>query len=276
MKGLLLFLFVIYGSYLNAQQQWQWTSGLENHFQFNQLEVKNIEPANAFANMQRAPFSGTEGAGLSLGVVRKADSSNLMSSIGVQHIWSTLVTAGSTVDTSFQKSEFIQATQTNLKLGLGYANPGRYKYTIQAGPIVPLRNKSQSSIYYKGNGDEFTAYYDTKFKTSIGLWLSADYQFYINSKMQGYFGIGAQVLNRNIASRTLTGFDKSSGTTNQSDYAPGVYHQEYEFKSELSGGMNDAVTNPGGVDFNKPRELLTQSYSFSSLYLQFGIKHLLF
>lgn len=278
MKRIFLTLFccICFFSYSKGQENWRWTAGLENHFQFNKTAIKNLEPSGAYANMLRNNFSGTEGAGLSLGLVRKSDSSSFISSFGIQHIWSTLVTTGSTVDANLQKSEFIQSTQTSLKLGLGYANTGRFKYSIQAGPILPLRNRSRSSIYYKDNQNEFTAFYDAAFKAGIGLWLAADYEFFINSKMQGYFGIGTQLLNRNITNRKLTSFEKKQGTVNQSDYAPEIYHQQYDFQNEVSNNMNDEITNPGGVDYTKPRELVSQTYSFSSIYLQFGIKHTLF
>jgi len=259
-----------------GQSHWQWTAGLENHFQLNKSETKNIESSGNIGNMPRVAFSAGEGVALNFGLSRFSDSSNLTWSVNLQRVWGNLVSAGSQRDSSLFQEELLQSKQTNLKLGVGYQNKGKYKYTFQVGPVLPLGSKHTTSIYYEGGGNQFAAHYKTEFNTSIGLWFGADYRHEMNKKTALFVGFGFQLLNRNIKSRTLDNFVQLKGTIDRTTYAPNIYQQEYVFIEVLKTDINDAVINPNGFDLNAARELQTQSYSFSSAYIQLGIRYALF
>jgi hypothetical protein len=277
MPKFLIFGFIlILADCLVAQSHWQWTAGLENHFQLNKSETKNIESSGNIGNMPRVAFSAGEGVAINLGISRYNDSSNLTWSVNIQRLWGNLVSAGSQRDSGLFQEELLQSKQTNLKLGVGYQNKGKYKYAFQAGPIIPIGGKHITSIYYEGGGNQFAAHYTTEFSSSIGLWFGADYRHEINEKTNLFLGLGFQIMNRDIKSRSLDNFIQLNGSIDRNTYAPSTYQQEYQFVDEIKTDINDAVINPSGYDINAARELQTQNYSFSSIYLQLGVKYALF
>lgn len=277
MRRILIFsLMVLCTNVLVGQSHWQWTAGLENHFQFNKSETKNIESSGNIGNMPRVPFSAGEGVAVNIGFINYSDSSNLTWSINLQRLWGNLVSAGSQRDSGLFQEELLQSKQTNLKIGVGYKNKGKHKYSFQAGPIIPIGSGHITSIYYESGGNQFAAHYNTTFSTSMGVWLAADYRHEINPKASLFLVMGFQIINRDIKSRSLDNFIQLKGTIDRDQYAPNTYQQDYEFIDAITPNINDAVINPSGYDLNAARELQTQSYSFSSIYLQLGVKYAIF
>ena len=277
MKKALLLLFTIgILTSTKGQSLWTWKANLENHFQISKSETKNLESAGNIGNMPRASFSLGEGVGFNLGLERFSDSSNLTWSVNFQRLWGNLVSSGSQRDTNLYQEELVQSRQSNIKIGVGYQNKGKYSYAFQVGPLIPIGGKHFTSIYYESNGNQFSAHYKNEFKSNIGLWFAADYRFQINTKVELFAGAGFQLLQRNISSRTLEDFVQIKGIIDRNSYAPNVYNQDYQFIDDVKADMNDAVINPNGFSLNEARELQTQSFSFSSAYIQMGVKYMLY
>ena len=83
-------------------------------------------------------------------------------------------------------------------------------------------------------------------------------------------GVQSQILRRNIAKTTLVETSFTKGTNTQANYGKDEYSKTQNFILEIKPNVNDAGINPAGVNFDRPREVLTQSYSFSSIALQLG------
>ncbi len=223
--------------------------------------------------MSRNAFSGTEGVGVSLGYSHLSDSSSLSWTAGIQHIWGSLITTGSALENGLEQRELLQSRQSNLKLGIGYRNRGKHKYSVEAGPLIPFAHKSFTSIFVKGNGNEYIAHYSNKFFTSLGAWAAIRYDIALNKQISGFIGLGGQLLNRQISKRELSNFVQVEGTVSRQSYAPQTYHQQYTFLKTADGELNDALINSGSLNLDEPRELITQSYSFSSIFVQFGMRY---
>lgn len=265
--AIILFLFIAVNS--NAQIHYDWQVGIENHFQLGKKQTKNIDPVGSTQHLPRLNFSGTEGVGLQLGFTRSMDSSRLILHTGLQHIFGNLVSMGSLRDSNVYKEELIKTRLTHFKLGAGF----KFKqFTLLAGPLLPLATKSESRFFLEDSLNKYYAAYQLKFKPSIGLWFALDYNIRVQENANVFVGIGAQILNRTISSKTINDFETLKGTQNLTTFAPNQYQKETVFIDELSSNINNDVLNPSGVDYNKAREVQSQSYSFSSWYIKFGLR----
>ena len=269
-KSILLTLISLsIGGISNAQGLYEWQVGIENHFQFNRSTLKNIDPASSIQNLPQQSFSGTEGVGFQLGFTRKVDSSRVLLHASLQHIFGNLISMGSLRDSNLQKEELLQTRQTHFKLGSGF----QFKnFKLFAGPLLPLLTKSASRFYLEDNTNKYYAVYDISFKPSIGLWFAFDYSINVQDKAVVFLGLGGQFLDRSIDKKSFKDLTILEGNQTLDNFAPNTYEKESIFLNEVNGNINNNVVNPSGVDFNRPRELQSQSYSFSSWYIQFGLR----
>lgn len=254
---------------VSAQTHYNWHVGIENHFQFNQQEIKNTEPSGATLHLPRAPFSGTEGVGIQIGFNRWTDSSRVIFYSGIQHIFGNLISSGSQRDSGLFKEELVKTRQTNLKLGTGFKSKN---LSFFAGPVIPLLTKSESRFYLEDSSNKYFATYDINFKTSIGVWFAINYDIPVNENAKVYLGLGGQLLNRSISQQKINSFETLKGNQNLDLFAPNTYSQETIYVDALSGNINNELLNPNNVDYNKAKEVESQNYSFSSWYIQFGLK----
>jgi hypothetical protein len=270
LKLLLSSLFIYFGFLCaEAQIHYDWQVGIENHFQLGKRETKNIDPVGATQHLPRLNFSGTEGVGLQIGFTRYQDSSRLLLHTGLQHIFGNLVSMGSLRDTGLFKEELLKTRLTHLKLGAGFKIK---QFTLMAGPLLPMFSKTESRFFLEDSANKYYAVYDLKFKPSIGLWMALDYNIKVQENANVFIGLGAQILNRTIDSKEIVDFKTYKGNQNIDFFAPNQYQKETVFIDELSSNINNDVSNPSGVNYNQAREALSQSYSYSSWYIKFGLR----
>lgn len=276
MRLQLIFLLIFVGLIFSPIQGQNYNAyiGAAMHGELGQSTQKNIEKINTIGYMAtRNSFSFAQGAAFAIGFQSSNDSSNLTLKMGVQHLFGNTIQAGANGDSNNRAYELWQSNQTNLQLGIGFKTKGKHSVEIIAGPVIPLFYKSSNTLNYSGTNEAFNAQYKVKFKSGLGIHLSTHYLFKVNEQVHFFAGGALQLLNRKISTKELTKISYSKGADN-SNFAQTPYDKKQIFVNEVNAQTNDANINPKNFDANKPRETLTQSYSFGSLAVQFGLLYI--
>jgi|GEM_PF-5870358 len=259
---------VIYGQKYNAY------IGLALHDELAKAAQKNTEKINTIGYMaSRQSFSFAQGTAFTFGFQNQSDSSNITLKMGFQHLFGNTIQAASNIDSASSSYELWQSNQTNLQLGVGFRTKGKHSVELVAGPLIPIYYKTLNTLIYNGDNESFDANYKVRFKNGIGIHLSTNYIFKVNEKINFMIGGAFQVLNRKIDKRDLAEINYKRGQDN-SNFAKTTYQRKQVFVKEIDAKTNDVNLNPKNFDANKPREILTQSYSFGSLAIQFGLLYL--